>query len=599
MNYKPGVLLTTVLLLPACKDGDSDDVYGTDTSTGDGDGDTGDGDGDTGDGDGDIGDGDGDTGDGDGDTGDGDGDTGDGDGDTGDGDGDGDGGATPCPDLGFDGGASYYVCDCAAGADQACVPGDDGNAGTSPDQPWRSFDHARAQFPSMMAGDTIGFCRGGAVDVGSEGGWVNTNCRADNPCVIRDYLPDWATMDAPAPIIHSTTTGFDLSNPGDAQHEEGLVFLNLDLRGADGSSWGFFLFNDVDDVLMCNLSIDGFDIGVGLGGANALGPGADPDHARIILRNSRVTNNSNQGWLGVGSDSAIEYNEFHNNGFDGPAGLTHNIYLAGWGPNARVIGNDVYQNSMVNGQCASTSVVGHGTLENLLIEGNTVREDPGAAGPGCWGIAINSAYEEAELFTAMQIRNNRVIDVGNLSIGVNACTDCVIENNVVIQTAQFGQGISAPATAPGPGDATIENLSVRNNSIYFGANTGGVGISVGSEGSGHTVVSNAIASATPGGLTCVELNLPSGDYAAVDYNVCNGGTWETSAGDLAGWQGASGHGQSSLATDPGFGDPQGGDLSAASEDAAMVDAGHPQLSSSEDASGKPRDDTPDAGAFEW
>ncbi|PRP93639.1 hypothetical protein [Enhygromyxa salina] len=78
----------SLLLWAGCGDDGTPAGDGTETSSGDGDGDPGDGD--PGDGDGDDGDGDGDPGDGDGDPGDGDGDTGDGDGDTGDGDGDGD-----------------------------------------------------------------------------------------------------------------------------------------------------------------------------------------------------------------------------------------------------------------------------------------------------------------------------------------------------------------------------------------------------------------------------------------------------------------------------------------------------------------------------
>jgi hypothetical protein len=91
-------LLAPVLVAGCNDDGGNEAAEGTESESGDGDGDPGDGDGDPGDGDGDgePGDGDGDPGDGDGDPGDGDGDPGDGDGDPGDGDGDpGDGDGDP------------------------------------------------------------------------------------------------------------------------------------------------------------------------------------------------------------------------------------------------------------------------------------------------------------------------------------------------------------------------------------------------------------------------------------------------------------------------------------------------------------------------
>ena len=57
--------------------------------------------------------------------------------------------------------ATYYVCECAAGADEDCIPGDDANSGSSPTEPWRTYEMARSQFNSLAAGDAIRFCRGG------------------------------------------------------------------------------------------------------------------------------------------------------------------------------------------------------------------------------------------------------------------------------------------------------------------------------------------------------------------------------------------------------------------------------------------------------
>ena len=88
-------------------------------------------------------------------------------------------------------GAVHYVCDCAARAEPGCRPGDDGNDGRSPERPFRSYEKARKTFGSAKAGDVIAFCRGGSFEVKGDTRWFAPGCRADQPCVIRDYDPPW------------------------------------------------------------------------------------------------------------------------------------------------------------------------------------------------------------------------------------------------------------------------------------------------------------------------------------------------------------------------------------------------------------------------
>ena len=90
----------------------------------------------------------------------------------------------------------------------------------------------------------------------------------------------------------------------------------------------------------------------------------------------------------------------------------------------------------------------------------------------------------------------------------------------------------------------------------------------------------------------------------IDHNICHapsapGGEWVDGYGDLVAWTGTSGFDGSSSTGDPGFADPAAGDLSAASENAAMVDQGHPTLSSPMEVGGFARDAAPDVGAHEW
>lgn len=62
----------------------------------------------------------------------------------------------------------------------------------------------------------------------------------------------------------------------------------------------------------------------------------------------------------------------------------------------------------------------HGQHQDLTIERNLVREDVGAADPGCWGIAVDTGYSEAESFTNVVIRGNVVRNVGNMAIGTSS-----------------------------------------------------------------------------------------------------------------------------------------------------------------------------------
>jgi hypothetical protein len=513
--------------------------------------------------------------------------------------------------------AEYYACDCGTGADADCVAGDDTADGTSPAAAWRTYEMARSRWGTLLAGDSIRLCRGGAFTVESGSRWFNAACEPDSPCTLTDYEPPWGGGDEGRPIVWRGATGhaFSLEDGGDADHDGGYVFSNLELRCADcdvEDGWGFFLYNDVDDVVIENVLIDGFGIGVHLAGSNpcSADPECDGKNSRLTLRNSTIVNSISQGFLGAGDETVIENNYFENSGTR--AVFDHNIYYSGASEDtvgSRISGNELYRSSVrETGSCEAVSLVVHGSHRGLVIEGNLVREDAGAAGQGCWGIAVDGGYDEAESFTDTVIRGNEVRNVGNTGIGVSSCVNCVIENNVIIHEQDFGIiAIAAPDRERGAGDAEMTNVDVRNNSIYI-SGAGGTGISVGGEGSGHSIVSNAVLyTGTGRDWSCFDADLPAASYEAIDYNACHfpnagsGGEWESGSGALAAWQAASGFDGNSMQADPGFSSPAAPDydLSAASETSAIVDAGHPALSASNDFYGRPRDERPDIGAFEF
>ncbi len=497
---------------------------------------------------------------------------------------------------------TYYVCDCQPGADGDCAAGSDANPGTDPVAPWQTYERARTQFNSGTAGDETRFCQGGAFDLGSGSGqWTNLSCTAVQPCMVSDYTPPWATGDEARPILSRSMDAhaFELANGGDAVADGGYTFQNLDLRcpGCTNSGWAFFFYNDVNDVLIENVRIDGFAIGVHLAGANACAVGdalCNGQNDRITLRQLTITNSDHQGILGGANDLLIENSYLENNG-DGTI-FDHNIYVSG-GSGITIRGNELYRSSLDgSGNCNGTSLVGHGILNNVLIEANVVREALGMANDACWGIAITPAYDTAESFSNVTIRGNRVENVGNVAIGMASCLNCTIENNVLIQNQGFGMtAVAVPAQPPQAGDAISANFIIRNNSIWT---TTGTGIAL-NEGSGHIIVSNAIqATGTNAIWNCLDATQAASSYDVIDHNVCDFsvGEWANAVGDLAAWQ-AFGWGGNSLAALPGF--VSGGDLRPGAETAALVNAGHPTLSSTVDFAENGRDALPDVGAYEW
>jgi hypothetical protein len=509
--------------------------------------------------------------------------------------------------------ANFHFCDCKAGADTDCVTGSDFNGNGNLNSPWQSFEKARITFNSMQAGDSVLFCQGGKWDVATSSQWVNSLCLNDNRCLISNYIANWSSGDENFPVLQRTNADhmFAFENGGNGLHEEGYEVKNLVLIGAD-SHVGVFFYNDIDHVLLDNLSISQFGIGVQVAESNPCDSGdpqCDGKNKYISLSNSVIFNNNTMGWLGASDESQLLNNDFYANG--SIPTFHHNVYLgSGYDVgDMQVIGNSMYQSALdQNGICQGASFVVHGIFSDLLIENNTVYEDAGAAAGGCYGIAVDAAYDIGESFSNVRITGNTVKNVGNIAIGVSSCIDCVIENNVIINDqGTFLNAIAAPNRAAGNGDAETERVIIRNNSIYMSSG-GGEAIVVngeGNQGTGHVVVNNAIHyDGNANSFNCLNLTSAVTAFNEVDNNICYrpnspSSNWEASYGSLASWQNSTGFDTNSSTSDPGFKNPANDDLSAIDQFAQMVDSGHPTLSSLSDILGQNRDSIPDIGAYEW
>jgi hypothetical protein len=502
-------------------------------------------------------------------------------------------------------GTIYYACDCGSGADSKCQAGSDSNPGTSPDKPWQTYKKAQNQFANLAAGDTIAFCRGGSF-TGNDSSWVNAKCRASNVCTVRDYTPSWAGSSTAMPKLVGASLSLD--NPAGAEHEEGYQFLNLEFDGS-GSGNGVFVYNDIKDVLICNVVLNGFENGFDAEASNTpVAAGSDGLNARITVRGSQIVNNANMGWLGACSGCTVEYNYFDHNGDN--SATQHAIYFEGQNDASgnpvtptgeQIIGNEMHHSSQGSGtSCGGTIFVVHGTHDQMLIQGNLVVEEKGTAQAACWGISINPGnYDTPEGFTNVTILGNTVINVGNAPIETESCQNCIIEDNLVIGSG--GDGIVVHPNGRQSKDLQQTGVQVLNNTVYQISTGQAAGITVGGEGTNYVVAGNAVVGTMPSQWSCFTFDLASSAYYS-DHNLCwegadASGDW-TSKGSLGSWQ-AQGLDAHSLSADPMFKNPADSSYDfTAQPGSPLIGAGDPTRGSMVDISGKPRPSPPDIGAYQ-
>jgi len=359
-------------------------------------------------------------------------------------------------------GGPYFVCD----------TGDDANSGLSPYSPWRTYSKAMQYFNSLKAGESISFCRGGVFYAEGSPRLYNTKCTAANVCRVGDYYSgikgSGSTTERPKLISSTGAAVFNFQDPGNADQDGGYLIENLILESNVATKAAIFLFNDVDDLTVRNVKIDGFGIGIQSAATNTLNEGSNSKNERIIFEKNEIVNNSAQGWLGECSDCVIASNHFENNGY-AKASLDHNLYFAAKDASNVLIKNNTFKKSThINGYCQGVSLVVHGKVKYMTIENNLVEEEVNKVGNGCWGIAVDPGYNSMdESFENIVIRGNTVINTGNLGIGCASCLNVVIENNTIIsENSDIGfTGVGVPNREE---DSLLSsNITVRNNKVIL------------------------------------------------------------------------------------------------------------------------------------
>lgn len=525
---------------------------------------------------------------------------------------------------------SYYISDCGTGASSQCLPGNDVNAGTSPNAPWKSCAKVSARFPSLAAGDHVLFARGSAQTACKLYFLSNLNSRAVNPIVLGAYTPSWAAAGVGSPILNGTDSMFTLSliNSGSSTHDEGYIVQDLRFVGTGTSSKlaAIIMSNDVKYVTIQRIEIEQSALGIQCNGGtgNPLAPGSDGLTEHIVIRNSNIHHNRGMGILSGCSDTLIENNILDNNGV---GLLDHHIYLSSSAvvsveqtvKQVVIRGNTLTNNSPyasdaaispTPGLCGAVAIVVHGLQDGLVIENNMISEPTVPASGSCWGISIDSGgYDHAEGFSNVAIRGNTVVNYA-IGIGLDMCDTCVIENNYIYSARPASSGIIAPSKyfqAATAGNTLNNNLNVRNNTVYLKSpNYGSVGIRVSRDGASHNVASNLVYFGTGSSSATACFNttglMPSA-FDTFDYNLCyfsaTVGKWDTTRGSLASQQsvGLDAHSLTanplvSTSVAPKF-------LGTISGNSPAIKRGHPTLSSKLSLGGLRRDTTSDIGAQQY
>ena len=456
---------------------------------------------------------------------------------------------TPCPSG--TGGTTYYVCDCNTAGSSGTVPAggqqpasgcaagntaaSDSYLGTSASAPWQHYDKARTAFTNLNANDRILFCNGGSWDLTGATGynWRNGNSTAANRVSVGAYQPSWGTGTEGRPILKLPpgNRGFDL-DAGNNSPKHGYNFFGLKIEGLNqpasptGASpvcnvttgdkcpfEGFFFYNGITDVTICDVDIQYVSIGAENAGGNN-----NEDDSGIIIRDSIIANADGQGWLGGGTNNELDWNYFENNGFD-RINLNHHIYLSSGGATGVLVkGNELYKNAHVSGgQCAGAMIVMHGLFGSALLTGNLLREDNGGSASGCYCMGLNPGYTSTEQFLNVSVVGNIFWNCGGEGISMSATHSGAIKDNLF-----FGQS-SSPFEAIALTNDGETGSDWSNLGIVVSGNHGyGYGVTMRDANSGTQIVwaNNIEWRLDSGTVSCFTHSLATSAYTYIDRNWC-------------------------------------------------------------------------------
>lgn len=435
---------------------------------------------------------------------------------------------------------TYYVVDCQTGANASCAAnvGSNGNAGTVSTLPLQTYTQL-----SLTAGDVVNLANGGAWNIASDYFLAQClTCTVGNSITFTSFTPTWCTTTCASnpdkPRINITASGVTAFRQTSLTAGKGYAWANLKIVGfgVGNLSTAFYFSSGASDMTFSNLEVTAV--------AQAWIIYTD----RFVIKSNNIHDNGDLGVYGGSVGFLIEGNTFNNNG-GGQATVadalrSHNMYLSNehTGQISGVVRGNTFTKSSLctisgaacttpgSGVCVGVNLVVHGKSRGLVIEGNTFDEtgNTSASSGGCYAIAVDVGYNEAESFSGTIIRRNKAINTA-LLVHLSACPSCLVENNIYVSESTSPIpgpiGIWSDVTDAGglAGGASFNQaLTLRNNSFYFGAGGANANcLRLVDQGLLHRVYNNAcyFGAGSDVGSYCYYAN-PFSSFAVFDYNLC-------------------------------------------------------------------------------
>jgi hypothetical protein len=455
-------------------------------------------------------------------------------------------------------GTRYYFCDCAAGADPNCVPGNDTNAGTTPGAPKRTWAAAIGAFNSLPAGGTVALCKGGRWTASADQTINNAACAPDvacplatrtslgctpsTTCNLRDYQAAWGGTSKPVVYGNDATLS---TGGGSVSAADGFRILNIKFLGT-GVGVGFGPSILASDYEVCNVEWDNFGMAVYMelpdtsACQTVLNNGGSKRH---YWRGNRIVNMTSTGILVEESDSEWDGNYIEWAPPGACSDRNHPVYHAN---NYCRSTNWTFKNNEVRSpKCSiSTTVYVSKASENFVFENNLIDQSGSTnAGSFAMGITLGTwssgcgGVSGACGHINTTIRGNRILMHVGYGIAADNAPGALVENNVIIytpgNTSPDGAAAILVPHAYSEAAQNSSNVMVRNNTVYLAGVSGSLVGFDNSRASGTSarVYNNSFVKASgTANLTCLAGNATQ--IPAYGANHCYG---YSSLGYGAGW----------------------------------------------------------------
>lgn len=257
-----------------------------------------------------------------------------------------------------------------------------------------------------------------------------------------------------------------------------------------------------------------------------------PGVENIKLHRNIVRYNISQGFLGGSPGYEVLDNVFIDNGNNGI--YDHDIYFGckdnfNGEPCPQLIkGNYITGSSRdSNGDCYGSQIVGHGYVNELVIEDNIISEPDGYVTGFCYGIDVSQLARNDYPMKNLTIRNNIIINQGRVGINVIGATGILIENNTLWSRDSRYDGGKVAVYIRSDSDTGGGDVIIRNNLIdYNGRISSGGVFQFSSDLTGPIIVTNNTQYYNDRSFFDVDAdgNVGYGDIATVLGNLGSAGT---------------------------------------------------------------------------